>query len=518
MLLACAGLSMRLIKIPGIAQVAQNQSAAMRVVVDRSRGAIYDRSGNLFVASEGRLYAAVKPTPAGMRTLQEATTEIIYTGALERLRAGNLVAVPVQKTIESDDAEMITVYPRYQSDQPAAHILGYLDGGGKVGKSGLEKSFNDLLEENAGSVTAVMSTDAGGNGIAGSALTVTRENYLSKAGVQITIDREIQEIVEKAMRSHDLTQGAVVVLDAKTSEIRALASTPTFDPNNLAASLNDPAQPFVNRALSAYPMGSTFKCVVAAAALEQGILPATRFTCTGAIDVSGQLFHCIREEGHGEIDMTQALASSCNCYFIQLAQKLDKQQMLDLAQQFGFGQRTKLAEGLSGQVGNLPSPEDVALPGEWANLSFGQGTLLSTPLQTAVMTAAIVSGGTYRSPSLIKGTLDESGVFSATDLEQEARQIISTTTANEVKRMMIAAVEIGTCRGAKPTDGTAGGKTATAQSGIMVSDGEELMRTAFTGFFPADEPQYVVAILKEVGTSGSKDCIPVFKAIAEAIG
>ncbi|MCL2300543.1 MAG: penicillin-binding transpeptidase domain-containing protein, partial [Firmicutes bacterium] len=272
---------------------------------------------------------------------------------------------------------------------------------------------------------------------------------------------------------------------------------------------------FFNRALGAYPMGSSFKCYVAAAALDQRFPADTRFYCAGELDLSGQVYHC--SGVHGMVDMSQAIARSCNLYFIQLARELQLQPMLDLLRLFGFGEGMELAPGMDGARGNMPGQEELALPGELANFSFGQGRLLGTPLQIAAATACLANGGVYRSPTLVLATVDETGAAAPYMQDREMREVVSPEIARQVRRMMVAAVEEGTAAAAKPETGGAGGKTATAQSGRLGRDGTELLQTGFTGFFPAEEPRYAVAVLRENGTSGAGDCGPVFKRIADGM-
>ena len=235
------------------------------------------------------------------------------------------------------------------------------------------------------------------------------------------------------------------------------------------------------------------------------------------MDVSGQSFRCGNGNAHGMVDMTAALAQSCNLYFIQLARKMQPQPTLDLLRLFGFGEGTRLAPGIYGADGNVPAQDELALPGELANFSFGQGRLLGTPLQIAAATACLANGGVYNSPTLVTATLDEFGVAEPYVQDRETREVVPPEIAAQVRLMMIEAVETGTARGARPETGGAGGKTATAQSGRYAVDGTEILQTGFTGFFPAEEPRYAVTVFRQNGSSGSGDCAPVFKRIADGM-
>ena len=138
--------------------------------------------------------------------------------------------------------------------------------------------------------------------------------------MELTVDRDIQKLCESALGKFDIDSGAVVVLDSATSEIRAMASTPSFDRNAPEKSLNDSSSPFLNRAITPYSVGSVFKAVVACAALENGISTSYSIVCNGKYDLNGEIsFGCFKKTGHGNMNMYSAMAESCNPYFISLA-------------------------------------------------------------------------------------------------------------------------------------------------------------------------------------------------------
>lgn len=162
---------------------------------------------------------------------------------------------------------------------------------------------------------------------------------------------------------------------------------PGYDPDNLAASLDAPDSPFLNRVLECYTVGSVFKPVLAAAALEQGTFP--EYECTGAAVIDGQIFRCAADVPHGQIGLEEALEKSCNGYFVRLGQQLGAENLLQAAQRFGFGQEISLAGDLHAASGNLPDAAELAQSGQLANFSFGQGSLLASPVQIAAMMNAI---------------------------------------------------------------------------------------------------------------------------------
>jgi len=514
----CVGaLGVRLMQVPMILP-AQSAHGAARVVVDKSRGAIYDRNGARLVQGQRQVFAAVKPSPAASMALRSVLSGERFAAAEERMARGSLITLPVDDPVPPcPDILLLDAWPRYAPKQLAAHVVGYLDGQSGAGVSGIEKAFEEILGPAAGELSVRMMVDVHGRGLSGAALEAESVNYRSPAGVQLTIDARVQRITEEALALHDVEQGAAIVLDCRTGEILALASVPAFDPNRIALSLDDPLEPFINRALWAYPMGSSFKCFVAAAALEQRIPASRQYFCGGEMDVNGQVFHCSNGIAHGTLDMTGALAQSCNLYFIQLAREMQSEPMLDLLRLFGFGEDTLLAPGIYAARGNMTALGELELPGELANFSFGQGKLLGTPLQIAAATACLANGGVYRSPTLVTATLDAFGVAKPYVQDRESREVVSPEIAVQVRRMMIAAVEEGTGVGARPETGGAGGKTATAQSGRLGPDGTEILQTGFTGFFPAEEPRYAVTVFRQNGSSGSGDCAPVFQRIADGM-
>ena len=514
----CAGaLGLRLAQIPMILP-AQSAHGAARVVVDRSRGAIYDRNGARLVQGQRQVFAAVKPTPQASLALRSILSDERFAAIEERLSRGSLLALPVEPPLPScPDILLLDAWPRYADRPLAAHLIGYLDGQRGKGVSGIERAFEPILGAASGELSVRMAVDVYGRGLAGAVPEPQSENYRSSAGVMLTIDARVQRIAEEALALHGVEQGAAVVLDCRTGEILALASVPAFDPNQIALSLDDPLEPFINRALWAWPMGSSFKCFIAAAALEQRFPSTTQYYCDGEINVAGQVFHCSGGSAHGMVDMTGALAQSCNLYFIQLMRNMQLQPALDLLRLFGFGEGTLLAPGIYAARGNMTTQSDLALPGELANFSFGQGKLLGTPLQIAAATACLANGGVYHSPTLVTATMDAFGVAEPYVQDRESREVVSPEIAAQVLLMMTAAVETGTARGARPETGGAGGKTATAQSGHYAIDGTEILQTGFTGFFPAEQPRYAVTVFRQNGSSGSWDCAPVFKRIADGM-
>lgn len=403
---------------------------------------------------------------------------------------------------------------RYSENQLCVHLLGHLDNSGK-GVMGLEKCYDSILARYSGSIFVDYSVNAFGSVIGDNPI-AEYDNYLSKGGIVLTIDKNIQRLTELAMDNNNLETGAAVVLDVSTSEILALCSRPDFNQNELEKAVEGENSPFLNRAISEYSVGSVFKPVVAAAALESGISSDMSYTCTGKIQIGDLIFNCHKKDGHGQLDMYNATAVSCNTYYINLSAQISVSSILSMAQNVGFGSKTELADNFYSDSGNVPSEDDINTSGARANLSFGQGTLLATPLQMAAVYAAIGNCGEYRAPTLMKAIVNEKGEEIEKVKLPASRRVMSKDTAKKIVEALTLTVKEGSGKNAMPRNCTAAGKTATAQSGWYL-DGIEVTHSWFVGLFPAEKPKYAVAILKENGNSGSSDCAPVFKELAELI-
>ena len=302
-------------------------------------------------------------------------------------------------------------------------------------------------------------------------------------GFAVVVD-EIRALSEESAKSLD--KGSVVVLDTKTSQILGAVSL---------------GGDYLNRSISSYAVGSIFKLVVAACALENNINPS--YTCKSKIKVGDITFHCQNKHKHGKQHIKQALANSCNCYFVNLALKIGKDKLYNFAKSLGFGDSFNLYDNtFPVSAASFPTVEELKSDGQLALLGFGQGKLTDTPVHFASVVAAISNGGYYNSPTLnIKNSV--------------SNQVISSKNCAVLRNYMKNVVENGTGFNAQYKSKTAG-KTATAQSGIYV-DGKEQLNTWFVGFYPYDNPKYSIVVMREGGKSGAGDCCPVFRTIVEKI-
>jgi penicillin-binding protein 2 len=494
-----------------LAQTAERQSN-YKLTVAATRGTIYDCNLSALTGADRKYVAAVVPgietTAALSHVLPSSRMKSLY----ETLSEGRPFTLQLPSKIEQEDIDVFTVLDRYPDSGMAAHILGYLDGSGK-GAAGIEKAYDSLLGSNQGRITVTYKVDALNHVLAGEEKEISDTTALGKSGVVLTLDKYVQTVAEQAADRY-LTKGAIVILEVPTGKIRAMVSRPSYDQNDVASVLKAQNSPLLNRVLSAYSVGSVFKLAAAAAALEYGISPDYTYTCTGGINVDGGIFHCYNSENHGKENMKQAIANSCNTYFVNLMQQVPQQKFLGMVRSLGFGRAFQLAPGLSSDSGVLPTLKSLSVPRALANFSFGQGELTATPLQVAAMTNVIASEGRFEAPTLYGGTVNEKLKYTDCPLEQQGKQVMSEKTARLLREFMKASIEGGTSRKGKPDQGGAGAKTATAQTGKYI-DGTELVESWFTGFFPYDDPQYVVTVFEEGGDGGGRTCGPAFKEIAD---
>lgn len=491
---------------------AAQSTAARRVEIAQLRGTIFDCQLRP-LTNDGRAHCiAVRPTATSLPLLQRLLPPTAYAAVEDRLTAGLPVVITVDDPVDGGDLLVNAAYPVRYGAGLAAHLIGHLDAAGS-GAAGLEKSFDPLLTETGATVAARFFTDVQGKVLLGEPIEFLG-TQVPAGGVVLTLDREVQRIAEEVLDGSGYPCAAAVVMEVESGAVRACVSRPAFDPNCIAEALDAPDAPFVNRALSAFTVGSVFKPVLAAAALERG-LGAFTHTCTGSITVGGVTFHCPQANGHGEMDLTAALTHSCNTYFIALGQMLGKAAVIETAQRLGFGAAAPLADGLAPAEGNLPDAQTLDSAAALANLSFGQGALTATPLQICAMTAAIANGGRFVTPWLIAGTRTPDGKLTPMQ-PPPAQRVLSADAAAQLCKALRQVVTQGSGRRAQSDAVAIAGKTATAQTGRSRA-GEEIYNAWFTGFFPAAAPRYAVTVLVEDGGEGAVSCAPLVREIAERI-
>ena len=443
----------------------------------------------------------------------------------------------------------------------------------RIGKSGIEKLYDEEMRGSAGrrqvevnALGRIIRKLPGDEGQPGKNVHLTLDINLQKftherlergsAERVPTADIRVQEalvqsgVPKRYLENDDGTvfldkdgnivpgeSGAAIVMDVHTGEILAIASTPGFDPNNFNKGLSardwenllsNPRHPLTNKAIAGtYPPGSTFKMIVALAALEAGVMgPETQVYCNGHMDLGNARFHCWKRWGHGAMNVMNALEQSCDVYFYEAAKRVGIDRIAEMARRFGLGEALDI---------ELPGERDGLVPtGEWKLAvrgerwqkgetlitGIGQGFVLATPLQLAVMTARLVNGGYAVKPSLIRRQ-ESDAPFPKMNISRG-----NLAYVREGMRRVVNGAN-GSARSARmPEAGfLVGGKTGTAQvrritkaerlTGVIKNEDlpwRERDHGLFVGYAPADAPRYVVAVVLEHG-GGSKYAVPIARDI-----
>ncbi len=487
---------------------------ARTVTVAESRGAIYDRNFNRLVGVAEDLVSVVKPTAHALSSIRNFVSAEEYVNAVDMLGKGSLLILRPDSESESDDILNLNVYRRYNDLQLASHLIGTLGDGGEKGASGIEKGYDGFLKSNSGSLSVRFLSDGAGKILQGGKIEVVDNNYNTPAGIILTIDSQIQSFLEKTIDESTVKKGVALMVDVKSGAVVAAVSRPNFNPNKISEYLNDKNNPLFNRLLGAYPVGSVFKTLVAASALEQGKNPQDDYFCSGSIICGGVRFGCTK--AHGKVNMASALVYSCNCYFVNLSKEIDFIHVRDLAESLGFGNSLEIADGISTYSGTLSSINELESQAVKANLSFGQGSLTATPFHIASLYCAVANSGKYNKPYLVNGFCDGDGKFESANKQPSPITAFSSKTAEMLSCFLELAVREGTGKSAQSAYFDVAGKTATAQSGDF-SSGKERLVTWFAGFFPYENPKYVLVVMNEDGKSGSADCAPIFSSLADFV-
>lgn len=425
----------------------------------------------------------------------------------------------------------------YKFPEIFAHVTGYI---GKIssdqisnnpnvpinhynGKSAVEKFYETKLAGKFG----YKKVETNARGLFVNEL----ESFDSVEGdnLSLTIDRKLQEYIHKLLPSEG---SSAVIMDINDGSIMALNSKPSYDVNEFIggishkswnALLDNPYKPLLSKVTQThYPPGSTFKLITILSALESGISPDFEIYCMGSTIVGNQKFHCWKHTGHGRVDMSNAIKQSCNCYMYEIAKIVGASQILNTAKNLGYGSKTGI--DLSGEVdGFLPSREwklarfkfDWSI-GDTLNISIGQGALLSTPLQQAVMVAAFANNGKILTPRVNKNltpNIRESFVesknleFLRNAMYRSVNEYGGTSYRSRSKNVLLA------------------GKTGTSQVRKKKNIKEDLNKSniiwnnrnhaLFAGFFPYNKPKYAMSIIIDHGGGGSAVAAPIARKIAE---
>jgi penicillin-binding protein 2 len=550
-------------------QLANERYFRMTYIVP-TRANIYDRAG-LGLATTGTI-VTVGIIPGQIDAANEEallTTLTMVTGLPPEEIRGRYVAAPADWKIPIADIPGETsveyndqlsaipgvyreekegrTYPHSEETGAAPHIVGWVSpvpaeqledyrargyrGDEWVGISGLEAWGEEILAGVHGGVLTIVT--AAGETVA----TVAEQPAVPSRPIYTTFDRGFQRQVQQILGGR---KGAIVVLDVQTGAVRALASGPSFDSNvfigpagevGRSQILADPRRPLFNRATQgAYPLGSVFKIVTLAAALEEARMSPdqTFFYCPGYWEGLGPASRkeCWKEDGHGDISLKDGLTASCNVVFYSVGQILDgagSDILPRFGRGFGFGAPTGL-EGLQEDGGLMPDPDwklnvtgEVWWVGDTVNLAIGQGNLNVTPLQVARMMAAVANGGTLYRPYVIERIAPAGDAIPEQITQPQAVGALPISPEN------LAVIQEALLGVTTQPIGTAvhrfyglgipvAGKTGTAEAG-----GEDTEpHSWFAAYAPADNPEIAIAAIIENGGEGTTVAAPLVRQVIEA--
>ncbi|MFI5371186.1 MAG: penicillin-binding protein 2 [Candidatus Eisenbacteria bacterium] len=536
-------------------------------VLRAPRGAIFDRHGVLLADNRPSFNIVFRPSPAESLQRVRATVGsdwVRRVGGLVGLDTTQVRALVLQANRTGQTAllrhgapfEVLAAVEETRADLPglevqiepmrsyphgtlAAHLLGYagqineveLDSlsdsgyqlGDLIGRAGVERSYEEVLRGRDGAEFVVV--NAMGKRVSTLGSTPPRA---PEAGhdVTLTIDLRVQQAMELAMAKVD--RGAAVAIDPRDGGILGMVSRPVFDPNEFSQGITyarwremseGDAFPLLNRAIQgAYPPGSTFKVVTMLAGLEAGVVRADTHMapCTGGYFFGGRVFNCWNKNGHGSLDLISALEFSCDVYFYQLGPRVGLPHLEAAARALGFGGRTgiDLPQERSGLVPSVAFYEKRFgkghnRPGQMLNLAIGQGELLVTPLQLALMAAQVSMNGRPLRPHVVSSI---GGV--GPERPGHAPQTGFVTSAanwETVHRAMQLVVDGGTGTASRVPGVPVAGKTGTAQN----PHGRD--HAVYLCYAPADDPRIAMAFVIENSGHGGSVAAPMAGAILRTL-
>lgn len=535
----------------------QSETNRLRPIpLPAARGVIYDRNGRVLAENVPGYTVSLLPAPeVNLRSTLARIASIANIDSVEIERVIQRARrAPYQPALVMGDAPfavvsaleerrsqipglVIQAEPKrfYPDTEVVAHLVGYVgevtEGeratrrfasirlGGLVGKDGLEREYDDTLRGSEG--VRFVEVSARGQMVR-EAEAAANLNPVPGTDLHTTIDLDLQKFVSQIFPAGQ--RGALMALNPNTGEVLALFSAPGFDPNAFVGgisapywrSLNEnPARPLLDRAIQArYPPGSTWKLAVAAMALKRGVAgPRTHMPipCRGGLQYGNRYFRCWNARGHGDLNLTQAIAQSCDVYFYQLGMSLGVTSLLEDGNAWGFRGRTGI--DLPGEIpSEFPTGPEyydrLYGPRRWTsavalNLAIGQGENAQTLVQMVRLYQQLASDGRLRTPFVVR---------QATTTNDNASLDLSADQISWLRRAMIAVVEQGTARGSRLAALTIAGKTGTSQNSHGADHGW------FIGFAPADKPEVVVGAIVEFAEHGTAVAPLVARTIAHYLG
>ncbi len=536
------------------------------VLLHPVRGLIYDRNGIPLANNipSFNLYVQLSDVP-DRDALIGKLTELLPLDANElnnTIQAqGGGAPVLLERSVSLKEAAIVeshrldlpgvVIRPEFQRNNPqgayAAHVLGYvgvaseaqlareafqgLPSGSVIGEYGVEQIYERALQGRVG--RKLIEVDALGH----EKRMISVDKPHVGNDVHLTIDFRLQKLAEDLLGEE---AGAIVALVPQTGELLALASRPSFDPNALSrglrsgewnAILQDARHPLTNRAIQGqYPPGSTFKIIMAAAALATHTVDVTEtLHCGGRFRLGNRTFRDWKKYGHGNVDLHHALADSCDVYFYRVGHRMGIETIAAYAKQFGLGARTGIdlpAEG----TGLVPSREwkrrargKPWYPGETLSVSIGQGAVTVTPLQMANVIAMIGNKGIPVHPHVVRGVREREGEWIETWTPRPAPALaLPPRQLEAIQAALAAVVTEGTARQARSSMVRIAGKTGTAQVVSLRPESEEETpkqfrdHAWFVAYAPFERPRIAVVVLLEHMGHGGSAAAPLAKDLIEA--
>lgn len=534
--------------------------------IDSPRGLILDSENHTLVDNRPsfNLYVILKDAKPLERTLQRLS--VLTAEPFDEMKAriqnskrrGSYTPILLKEDIGRDMMAAIEVHKfelpgvqvhvtpkrQYIYGQYAAHLLGYMGeisldelqgkpfedckGGDSIGKFGIEKAYEGYLRGKRGGRQVEVNATGQVERILKTVQAIPGNNIV------LTIDWALQQKVQDLL---DSQAGAAVAVDPDSGRVLAMASSPSFDPNQFVTGMthdqwNDlitnPFRPLENKAIQAeYPPASTYKMITAIAGLEENVIDAkTTFYCPGYYRLGNRTYRCWRRGGHGDVDVVQALAQSCDVFFYQVGEALGVDRLAKYAKAFGLGSATGINLDREGR-GLIPTAEwklkRFGVPwqgGETLSIAIGQGFDLVTPLQMAILAGAVGKSGVRYKPYLVDRIQSADGrvVFQA-EPEQAGRVQLHPATLALVHKGLWEVVNNprGTAFRARIKDFDFSGKTGTAQVVSRPREGEEAASEKplpkdhawFVAYAPSEEPKIAVAVIIEHGEHGSSAAAPI---------
>ncbi len=558
----CTGLAFRVGWIQVVASERYAKLAVEQqtrdVPIPAKRGIIYDRNGkelaisavtNSIWARPGVVKGSSKEAEAqaNLEKTASALAEILQMDKEKILQtiSQNRSLVKVAKYVDKEKADQIRekglkgieiaedVKRYYPMGAFAAHLLGSTTDDNR-GLAGIELKYEKYLSGVPG--RWIKNTDRDGDSLSyGVEKYFQAENGLN---LVLTIDEVIQHYVEKALDTVQANTSSdrvmCIVMDPKTGDILAMASTPDYDPNNPRVPLTTAGAAYLetlpdkdkpdfwskmwrNPLVSdTYEPGSTFKLLTTAIALEEGVTSLDdRFVCTGSIVVAGQKLKCWRSYNpHGAENLVQAVGNSCNPVFVQLAQRVGYDKYFDYLELFGLRDRTGI--DYPGEGYAILQPKETAGPVGLATMSYGQGIAV-TPIQLITAVSALGNEGKLMQPRIVKELRDDDGNVIQKFDTKVIRQVVSKETADEMNLIMEAVVDEGGGGTAKVPGYRIGGKTGTANKAKGGGYSNETF-SSFIGMAPMDDPRIAILMIVDNPQGvkfGSQTAAPGVKLVLE---